>query len=133
MGFFQHTVEVSHLYLWHFFFLRGGTPFCSLGSNSSSEQSLFDNILWGGSLSCLSYSFHFSLLYILDVCRHGGVLITLSIHASSFISLFGGGFFPCGFSLFPHFLRDCICIHYVHGYLTWPSSQDPSCISSYIM
>ena len=47
----------------------------------------------GGSLFCLS-SFSYSLMYILDVCRNGGVLITPSIDTSLFISLFGGGFFP---------------------------------------
>ena len=65
-----------------------------------------------GSLSYLSSS-HLSLLYILDVCHNVGVLITPSIHASSFISLFGGGFFPCSFSLFPRFMGD------VHLHCTW--------------
>ena len=98
MGFFPHTVEASHFYLWHCFFLRGGTPFCSLGSTSSLEQSLASILLvgGGGSLSCLSSSSHYSLMYILDVCCNGWVLITPSIHTLYvfLISLFGGGFFP---------------------------------------
>ena len=113
------TTEASHLYLRHCFFLKGGTLFCILGSASSSEQFLFGILLLGGSLFCLSSSHH-SLLYILDVCHNGGVLITPSIHASSFISLFGGGFFPWGFPSFPTLWEMCICI--VNGYLKWPCS-----------
>ena len=107
--FFPCTVEASHLYLGHCFFLREGTPFNIPGSASSSEQSLVGILLLGGSLLCLSSS-HLSLLYILDVCHNGGVLITPSVHASSFISLFGGGFFPWGFPSFPALWEMCICI-----------------------
>ena len=58
----------------------------------------------GGSLFCLSSFFH-SLMYILDVCRNGGVLITPSINASIFISLLGEGFSHEVFPLSPLYGR----------------------------
>ena len=51
-------------------------------------------------------------------------MITSSIHAS-FHLFFGGGFSHVVFSLFPRFIRD-LHLHFVLGYLTWPSSRDPS-------
>lgn len=47
-------------------------------------------------------------------------------------SLFSEEVFPMRFSLFLLFMRDFIAsfysIAFVHGYLTWPCSRDPSCI-----
>ena len=108
--FFPCIAEASHLYLGHCCFLRGGTPFNIHGSASSSEQLLFDILLLGGSLFCLSSSHH-SLLYLLDVCHYGGVLITPSMHP--FHLSFWGRVFPMRFSLFLRFMRDYICIMYL--------------------
>ena len=69
---------------WHTTFREGGLPCLLL------------LLFWGGRFPLKGFcpSPTFSLLYILDVCHNGGVLITPSIHVSLFISLFGGGFFP---------------------------------------
>ena len=68
----------------------------------------------GGGLPCLSSSSHFSPFYILDVCYNGGVLITPSIHTSCVFHIsFWGRVFPLRFSLFLHFMRDCIFIMYM--------------------
>ena len=56
-----------------------------------------------------------------------GVLITPSMHL--FLLSFWGRVFPMRFSLFLRFMRE-LHLHYVLGYLIWPSSRDPSCISS---
>ena len=71
----------------------------------------------GGSLFCLSSSHH-SLFYM-DVCHYGRVLITPSMHP--FLLSFRGRVFPMRFSLFLCFMRE-LHLHYVLGYLTWPSS-----------
>ena len=73
----------------------------------------------GGGLSCL-------LLLLF-----GGGLFPhrrscLSPFSIVLFSLFGGGFFPRGFPSFSTFMRD-LHLHYVLGYLKWPSSRDPSC------
>ena len=129
MRFFPRIAKASHLYLWHCFFQRGGTLFSGHGSASILEHSSLINtlllegglprlllLLFGGDFFLIGgFVLLHSLMYISDVCRNGGVLITPSIHASSFISLFGGGFFPCGFSLFPHFMRD----FHLHSLCTW--------------
>ena len=66
-------------------------------------------------------------LYMHDVCNTRGVLITPSLHASCISSsLFLEEVFLMRFSLFLYFVRDFIA--FVHGYLAWPSNQDPHCI-----
>ena len=92
-------------------------------------------IIWG-LVTKEGISSRYSLLYVHHVCHNEGVLITPSIHASFsilHISLFGEGFshkvFPL--SLFSERFH-CITLHcmytiaFLHGYLTWPSSHDPS-------
>ena len=74
----------------------------------------------GGGLSCLLL-----LLFGGDFFLIGGLVFLLSL--LYFFSLFGGGFFPRGFPSFSTFLRD-LHLHYVLGYLNWPSSRDPSCL-----
>ena len=107
-------------YPWTCFFLRGGTSFCSIGSASSSEPSHVGIIPLGGEplLSLFLSFFSFGCIF-----TWGG--LDYLIHSCILSSLFWGGFSHMVFSLFPHFMRD-VHLHFVLGYLTWPSSWDPS-------
>ena len=128
LRFLLHIGDASHMYSCHCFFQRGETSYRGHGSTSTWEHSsLIDTLLLGGGLPRLllllfggglfPHRRFFpspSFLYM-DVCRNGGVLITPSIHASFLISLFGGGFFPCGFPSFPTLWEIFICI----SFFTW--------------